>query len=194
MNLYGVEAKEQIFPELSGGTGCWQVDIRGGKYPDIHTARARGTDPFNFPRLKHPQQFRLLAKRDIANLIEKDCAAVSELEAPDPIGTSVGERAFYVAKQFTLKDSVWNRSSVYRYQGSRGTSTQRVQGLRNNFLPGSMLACDQHVRVGWTDARNCIQHRLHRGSSREKLRAPFRAKQAIFRFQTSCMLKSSIKF
>ncbi len=78
--------------------------------------------------------------------------------------------------------------------GRDARAAQRVQGLRHDFFACSMLARDQNIRVGRPDARDRVQHRLHRGSSRDELGPAFRAKQAILGFEAGSMLQSAMQF
>jgi hypothetical protein len=56
----------------------------------------------------------LLGKRNIRDLVQKKRAPMRQFEAADPIGSGVGESSFYVAEQFTFKDSLRQAASIYR--------------------------------------------------------------------------------
>src|SRR6516164_730779 len=80
-----VQPKKQIFAKLSGCARRRKVTVCGGKNPNVNAARARGSDALDLPGLKNSQEFRLLTKRDITDLIQKNCATIGEFEAPDAV-------------------------------------------------------------------------------------------------------------
>ena len=63
-------------------------------------------EPLELARFDDAQQLRLLAHRNIGNLIEKQRAAIRQLEATHPIDLGVGERALHVAEQLGLEDAL----------------------------------------------------------------------------------------
>src|SRR5215472_16827083 len=81
----GIQPEQEIFSELAGRTGGRKISVRRGNDPDIHLPRSRLADSLNLAGLKDTQQFRLLAKRNVADLVEKDCAAIREFEPADAI-------------------------------------------------------------------------------------------------------------
>src|ERR1700730_17349817 len=69
-----------------------------------------------------------------------------------------------------------------------------MQGLRHDFLSGSMLSGDQDICVGGSHPRNSFEHGLHGGGGGNEIRPALGAKQTIFRFQTGCSLQSTMQF
>ena len=55
--------------------------------------------------LQHAQQLRLQLERDVADLVEKQRAAVRQLEAADPLRDRAGERAALVAEELALQQA-----------------------------------------------------------------------------------------
>ena len=82
-----------------------QVGVGRGDDPGIDPARARRSQALELAGLDHPQQLGLLAERHVGDLVEEQRALVGELEAADPIGLGVGERAAHVAEQLALEDA-----------------------------------------------------------------------------------------
>jgi hypothetical protein len=58
-----------------------------------------------------------------------------------------------------------------------------MEGLRHNFFSGSVPARDQNVRVGRTDSRDRVEHRLHRWRRGNEIRTRAVAEQHVLRFQ-----------
>jgi len=71
--------------------------------PHVDVARPRRSDALEIAGLEHPQQLRLQVHRDVGDLVEKQGAAVGELEAADAVGLRVGEGAFHMAEQLAFK-------------------------------------------------------------------------------------------
>ena len=112
---------------------------------------------------------------NIGDFIEEERAAVTELEAPDAIGARVRESAFDVAEELAFENSLRKTAGVDRYHRLRVAARKRVERLCNNLLPGAVLASNEHVCVGRADARDELQHGLHRGGFRDEIRPRFGA-------------------
>jgi len=61
--------------------------------------------------LENTQELGLQLQRDIADLIEKDCALVRKLEPADAMRNSAREGALFMTKQFTFS----MRSAISRW-------------------------------------------------------------------------------
>src|SRR5580692_9399879 len=146
-DLDGIQTEKKILAELARLACGRKVRIRGGKHAYIYAARPRGSHPLDLTRFKDPQELGLLAHGNIADLIQKNCAAVREFEPPDAVGTRVSECAFDMAKQLALKHSVWNCARIHCYQRARCARGERMQGSRHDFFASAMLAGDQDVGV-----------------------------------------------
>jgi hypothetical protein len=115
------------------------------------------------PVSKHAQQLGLLAQGDVGDLVEKERAAVGQLEAADAIGARVGECAFDVAEDFALEGSLGQAAGVDGDQRHARAGRGGVQQLGDDLLAGAVLAGDEHVGVGGADLRDQFEHRLHGG-------------------------------
>jgi len=70
---------------LQGGFG--QILVRRRDHPHIHGDRLLAAEPLDHARLEHAQQLRLGLGPEVADLVEKQRAAVRELEPPHaPLG------------------------------------------------------------------------------------------------------------
>ena len=74
----------EVGPEPPLGHGGFEVDVGGGDDPHVDAARPRRSDALEFPLLQHAQQLGLELGLQIADFVEEDRAAVSQLEAPLP--------------------------------------------------------------------------------------------------------------
>src|SRR5258705_13982602 len=103
MNMVDVDAIEEVLTKASFFDALPQVDISCCDYPHVEAHCIDAADAVDFALLEDAQQLRLELERQIADLVEKDGAAVGLLEAADAHLASVGEGALHVAEQFVLK-------------------------------------------------------------------------------------------
>ena len=67
--------------------------------------------------------------------------------------------------------------------GRAARGRDRVQRLRDQALAGAVLAGDQDVGVGGADARDHLQHRLHRRGVRDQVRLAVAAQHQVLGFE-----------
>ncbi len=98
--------------------------------------------------LQHAQQLHLRGRRHLADFVEKERAAIGQLEAAlAPIG-GARERALLVPEDLALEQRLGNRRAVDRDERKRRARTELVDRLRDQFLAGARLARDEHRRAG----------------------------------------------
>src|SRR5437660_8005953 len=102
----GIEAKQQVLPEFPRRRFGMDVRVRGRDDPNVHALRLGGADALELTRLEHAQQLRLLRQRQVRDLVEKQRAALGELEPPDAIDLRVGEGALHVPEQLAFEQAV----------------------------------------------------------------------------------------
>ena len=88
------------------------------------------------------------AERQVADFVEKQRAAMRQLELAGLARRRAGERALFVAEQLRLEQVLGDRRAVDRDKRSVGARAQRVQRSRKQLLAGAALAFEQHRRVG----------------------------------------------
>ena len=160
-----------------------EVGVGRRDQADVGPPRPRRAEPLEVAGLEHAQQLVLLAERDVGNLVEEQRAALGHLEAADAVGLGVGERAADVAEQLALEDAFGHAAGVDGDERPRRAGRDRVQGLGHQALAGAVLAGDQDVGVGRTDARDHLQHRLHRRRVRDQVRLPVAAQHQVLGFE-----------
>ncbi len=133
----------------------------GGDDAHVHLDRYVAAHAVELAVGQHPQQPGLGLRRHIADLVEKQRAAVGLLEAPFAQRSSPGESAFLVAEQFRLHQVSRNRRHVQGDKRFLGARAVPMQGLGHQFLAGAGLAVDQHRDVGVGQAADGAKHFLH---------------------------------
>ena len=69
-----------------------------GNQPNIDVDRFRTPQAFKFVLLQGTQKLRLQIETDVADLIQKEGAAIRQLEPAPFLHQGTGESAFFVAK------------------------------------------------------------------------------------------------
>src|SRR5262249_25152859 len=97
MNSHDVKAVVEIRTEVSFLNGTLQIAVGGGYNPNINGNRCDSAHALELPFLEEPQELGLQFLRDIADLIEKDCAPLGQfyLARLAPVGAS--KRALFMA-------------------------------------------------------------------------------------------------
>ncbi|GDV47058.1 hypothetical protein ExPUPEC04_01225 [Escherichia coli] len=130
--------------------------------PDINRDGLVAADTLNFALLNRTQQTNLHHRRDIANFIEKQRAAVRLNKAPFPAFVGPGKRPFFVTEQFRLQQGFVERRAVERYQRFFATCATGVNRPGDQLFTGAGIAVDQHRGFRWRDEGDFTEQVLHR--------------------------------
>ena len=178
LDLDGVEAKQEILAKAAGRSFGVEIRVGGGEHTDVDLAGRRRADALELTGLEHAQQLGLLPDRDVRDFVEKEGTAGGELKSSDAIGARVGKGSLDVAEQLTLKGAFRQSSGINGDQGAMGARGQAMERLRYHLLAGPVLAGDQHVGIGGTNASHELEDGLHCGRGGDELRSAFGAKHA----------------
>ena len=178
-----VEAEQKVAPKCAARDFGGEIGIRRRDQAHVDLQRARRADAFELAVFEHAQQFRLLRQRNVRDLVEKQAAAVGELEAADAVAFGIGERAAHVAEHLRLEHRFRNAAHVDLDQRLARTRGARMQPARDDALAGAVLAEDQHVRIGRRDAIELREHALHRRRFGDEFLVGFVAQDFVFAFQ-----------
>jgi len=119
----------------------------------------------NSPSCSTRRSFNLSVERELADLVEKDRAAVGDLEASQSPLERARERALHVPEELALHQTRRDCAAVDLDQGAATPSAARVDGARDQLLAGARLAGDQHGGVGRRHALDVAQD-LQQGRAR----------------------------
>src|SRR5205823_13942223 len=64
---------------------------------------------------------------------------------------------------------------------------------RDHFFAGSVLSCDEDIRVRGSDMRDCLEDRSHRWRGSDKFRASLSVQQPVFSSQALGLLQGPMK-
>jgi hypothetical protein len=82
-----VQTIEQVLAEAARPDGSLEVAVRGGDDPHIDADVLHAPDPLELVLLQHAQELCRETRRQLADLVEEESAAVGELE-PQIAGTN----------------------------------------------------------------------------------------------------------
>ena len=157
MHGYYVQAIEQIEPERALIDGGLQVDMGRGDDPKIHRYRFIAADGVDLFFLQHTQQLGLQGQWHIADLIQKQRAAIGLGNFALLVLRGAGEGAFGVAKEFGFQQ-------VRRYRGAVNTDewlfaavALLVDHACEFFFTGTGFAQQHH----WCVAMGNLNGRAH---------------------------------
>ncbi len=165
-----VQAVEQVLAELARLHQGFQVLMRRGDDAHVDPHRRVAADAVEFAIGQHAQQAGLRIGRHVADLVEKQGAAVGLLEAAAALIGRTGEGAFLVAEQLRLHQILGDSRHVQRDEWRRRTRAVAVQGMGHQLFAGAGLAVDQHGDVGMAKPADGAEHLLHRRRLADDLR------------------------
>src|SRR5207247_9271457 len=110
-------------------------------------------------RPERAEQLRLHRERQLAQLVEKQDAAVGERDDAGVRAHRARKRAALVTEQLALGESVGERRAI---DGNEGPPTGELRdGRRAEFLPGAGLTEDQDRDRGARKPLDLLAHALH---------------------------------
>src|SRR4029453_14608007 len=145
-NRNDVDPVIEIPPEPAVLDRLFKIDVGRDDEPEIRLDRLGPANPLNFSFLNRTQQLRLQIEPQVADLVEKEGAARSQLELPKLLLVRAGEGAALVSEQRALDQFVRNGRQVHRDERRLPSAGFPVQQSREQFLAGAALARDQHRR------------------------------------------------
>jgi hypothetical protein len=184
MNLDRIQTEQQIFAEPTSLNFHLEVGIRCRQNPRIHLARTRRTQLFQFTCLENAQQFGLLIRWNIGDLVEEERSAVGELEPSGALDLRIRERAPDVPEHFTFENAFGETPDVDRNHCFGSTIRNGVKGLCNDLLAGAVFAHNQHVCVRRPNACDQLQDGAHGGRFGNHRGAPVCTQQLVFSFES----------
>ncbi len=152
----------EIRAEAPGLDRAVEIDVRGRDDPHVHRDRFLPAEPLDLALLQEAQQACLAFDRHIADLVEKQRAAVRRFDPARAPLVRAGERAAFIAEQFRLQQVMRNRAAVDRDERPLAAAGALVNRERRQLLAGARLARDEHARVGLRDLADRAEQLLHR--------------------------------
>jgi hypothetical protein len=103
------QAEVEILAILPRGDRRFQIAVRRRDDADVDLDRHRAADAIEVLLFQRAQDLRLKRQGQIADLVEKQGAAMRELELPELAPGGAGERALLVSEELGLEQVLGNR-------------------------------------------------------------------------------------
>src|SRR5271165_1399428 len=149
-----------------------EVTVGGGNEANVHLVRAAASQALELLFLQDAQQVRLQGWRNVAHFVEKQGAGMGHFEAANLLGDRAGERAFFVAEEFTLEKIERNGRAI---QFDEWPSVARAKGVnraRNQLLASPSFSFDQYRGRGRRYSLDLFKHGFQRGTATDDLLEP----------------------
>ena len=145
-HLYGEHGQPVVEVDAEAAGPGFLAKVPGGRrhhpcpaHPELGLA-----DPLVFTVLEHPQQLGLELRRQLADLIQEQCACRGVLEVAGPRRGGAGEGTLGVTEKGGFHQGRGDSGAVEGEVGLTGPGRSVVQGPGDEFLPGPRFALDQH--------------------------------------------------
>ena len=97
-----MQSIEEVLAEPALPDLLFEITVGGCDQTNIGAAGLRASDRFELTILQHSQQLGLEIDRQLADLVEKQCATIGELESSEPSILGVGKGARHMTKELAL--------------------------------------------------------------------------------------------
>src|SRR3569832_2224686 len=164
------EPTKSDFTEQTGLYALFEVLMRGGDDAYVDLDRRLAADAIELAVGEHAQQPRLALGRHVADLIEKQGAAVGLLEAAAARGGGAREGAALVPELFRFQLVTRDRRGVEGDEGFVGAWAVAVQCTRDQLLAGAGFAVDEHGDIRARESTDRTKYLLHRRRLTDDLR------------------------
>src|SRR5512140_38091 len=162
---YHGESKIEIATKRARLRLALEITVGGGEDAHIDLAIANSAHAPYHPLLDGAQQLALQRELGVADLVQEDEAMLRGLEQSDLGLLRIRERPSLVAEELRLHQARRQRGAVHLDEGLRGARSARVDGVRDEPLPGAGLTSDEHRRcvVERSDLARLLHYRVNRG-------------------------------
>ena len=146
-DAHDVEPVQQVVTEPPGFDLVGERPVRGRHDAGIDPPWMVLADAPDLAFLDRAQQLGLRTRREFADLVEKQRAAIRLLEQARAVGGRAGEGPARMSEQFRFEEVVAERGAVDGAEAAHPSGGPGVNRLGDEFLAGPALSEDEH-RVG----------------------------------------------
>ena len=101
-------------------------------------------------------------KRDVANLVKEESAAVGLFELSHMVGMSIGESTLDMTEQFAFEQSLGDGSCIDTHHRAMLSAAHGMYLACQHILSRTVLACDEHSNIGRSNLLNTATYVHHR--------------------------------
>src|SRR5688572_1729875 len=158
---HDIEAKEKILPEFLALDAFLEVPVGGGDDAHVNLDGAIAADAFKLLFLQNAQQLGLELRRNFADFVQEDGAAMGEFEAAFAVGEGAGERAFLVAEKLAFDQVLGNGRAVSFDEWRASARALSVKGAGDEFFASAAFALNQNGGLGAGNLANELPQIVH---------------------------------
>ena len=125
---------KQILTEQAFTHPNFQILVRRGNHPHVDLDRRMPAHPIELAVGQHPQQAGLHLRRHIADLVQKQGAAIGLLEAAASLCRRAGEGATLMAEQFGFQQVLGDGGGIQRNKGPGRARAVAMQSACDQLL------------------------------------------------------------
>src|SRR6266699_2008503 len=156
-----------------------EVLVGGGEDADVDLERAVAAHPLELALLEHAQDLRLRLERHVADLVEEERAAVSDLELPLARRDRPREGALLVAEELALDQLARERSAVHLDERLRAPRPVVVERVGDQLLAGAARAADEDREIGVRHLADHVEDALHPRALADQASEAIRARHLL---------------
>ena len=134
VDRHDVEAVVEVLAEMAAADGVERVAVGGADDADVDLARAGRTHGLDGGGLQEAQKLGLQGRGHLADLVQKERAAIGSGCGPGLVGNRAGEAALHVAEDLGFQQVLRDRAAVQRDEGAVGAGGIGVDGQARKVL------------------------------------------------------------
>src|SRR5262249_33949163 len=157
-----VEPIEEVLAELALAHMLPKIDVGGSDDVDIDLYFVYAAQVHEFPVLKDAKNLALGIKAHGADFVEKEGAAIGNLEQAFFGCDSAGESTLHVSEQSRLEQVGRHRAGVHGDEWAVFARRVQVDGFCDEFFPGSALTLQKDGRSASSDLADEVEDFQHR--------------------------------
>src|SRR5690606_36388217 len=138
-----VQAVVEVFAKAAGTDGALEVDVGRDDETDVHFDLPGAAEPAKPLDLEDLEQLRLELEGEVADLVQKEAAAVRQLEESAFLLARVRERALLVAEHLGVEKRRGQTGGVDLHKRARGAWRERMQEVCDETLARAGLTGEQ---------------------------------------------------
>ena len=170
MNRQHMQAVKQVFTKTPVTHHLQQIARGGGHHAHVKTHNLVRAQWLNLALLQGPQQLGLQAQRHVADFVQKQGAAIGQLElARARLALGAGVGAGGNAKKLSLQQGSGNGSNVDGDKRCRGAGRRSMDGMRQQFFASPCFAQQQHRAQRLGSAARLAFDFHRRGATADKI-------------------------
>ena len=160
-NRDNIDAEIEILAEASLAHAVFQVIVCRRDQAKINFSGAAAAEPLHGAFLQDAQQLALQGRIERCDLVQKKRAIVRQFNEPRLGSIGPGERAFLIAEEFGLHQTLRKRRAIEAHERLIGAIAALHDGVGDKLLAYATLPAQDHGRTGGSHGFNGLINLLH---------------------------------